>query len=72
MLGFFSSVMEFLFAIGTFILNAVTGAAKLISSLPKFWSFLSDTLVYIPSEISYFIFMGLYISIVFLLLKVVL
>lgn len=72
MLGFFSSVMEFLFAIGTFILNAVTGAGKLISSLPKFWGFLSDTLVYIPSEISYFIFMGLYISIVFLLLKVVL
>lgn len=71
MLEFFKSFMEFIAAIGVFILNAVTGAFRLISSIPKFWGFLSDTLAYIPQELSYFILIGLLLSFVFLALKVV-
>ena len=72
-------MLDWLFSIGEavssflqFLLNSVVGMFKLVGSLPQMWTFISNTIAFVPSEISYFIMFGFYITITFLLLRVVL
>lgn len=72
-------MLDWLFSIGEavssflqFLLNSVVGMFKLVGSIPQMWTFVSNTIAFVPSEVSYFIMFGFFITITFLLLKVVL
>lgn len=68
MTDFLAQITDFLFAIGSFLLNIVEGLVYLVAEIPKSVQFLGIVTGYIPAPLLAFALAGISICVVFMLI----